>query len=335
VYEHVYACTYLQLSEMYLRITPLKRVCASASVLINTHTYVCIFIYNTYAYAYICMYAEEDLLSLFEQIQQLNAGVEAREQLVLTPFFIVAGPDYERMRELGCPGSSTCRYSELGWHNSSGGIARHPYSRGDLRRAYRSGFEAGLWHPEYHGRSHFDVRAWEQYLREGDQVTAKYFDHGLTYYSYGKRRGPEGGYQSTHSEYVSDDAEFQRDAASMHAWVRHGINTFSAFWGYAPSVTACPCHYARREHGHVLAEYGVQAVQGEKSGRGMLDSLIGVERLMYDVWTKRKDEWEAEEDALWREVDGALRESDGVAIQVCLPAEMNALLSMALTHVYH
>ena len=30
---------------------------------------------------------------------------------------------------------------------------------GDLRELYQSGFRHGLWHPQYHGRSHFDVQA--------------------------------------------------------------------------------------------------------------------------------------------------------------------------------
>ena len=63
-----------------------------------------------------------------------------------------------------------CEYRELWWHNSSGGLGRWPYLRGDLREHYWAGFRAGLWHPEYHGRAHFDTRAWTAYLRAGDEV---------------------------------------------------------------------------------------------------------------------------------------------------------------------
>jgi hypothetical protein len=262
------------------------------------------------------LWTEEDVLALFEQIEELNANVAAPEQVVLSPFFIVAGPDYARMRALGCPARSSCEYAELWWHNSSGGLAQHPYSRGDLRSVYRHGFEAGLWHPEYHGRSHFDARAWAAYLCEGDDATTAYFEAGLTYYGYGKRRTSTGGFQSTHSEYLADDGEFQRDLDEMHAWVRDGVGSFAAFWGYMPSVTACPCHYAMREHGHVLAEYGVQAVQGERSGRGLLHGLHHVIRTMYDVWVKRKDEWVDQEEALWNDVDKELLQGHDVALQV-------------------
>ena len=112
------------------------------------------------------------------------------------------------------------------WHNSSGGLAARPFHRGDLRSAYQEGFRRRLWHPEYHGRSHFDHKAWVAYLREGDTVTSAYFEAGMTYYHYGAawEEGGRRGFCSTHSEYVSDDKRFtvSGDALLVPAG-RHGV----------------------------------------------------------------------------------------------------------------
>ena len=160
-----------------------------------------------------------DLDELFDLLSRLNSGHPSPKQVVITPFWVVAGPDYDSMRDSGCPGRASCSYRELWWHNSSGGPARSPYERGDLRARYRKGFQKGLWHPEYHGRSHFDTSAWVGYLRAEDAVTSWYFNNGLTYYHYGFRNSSSGSFHSTHSEYLSDDRSYQKDLEELTRWV--------------------------------------------------------------------------------------------------------------------
>ena len=69
---------------------------------------------------------------------------------------------------------------------------------------------------EYHGRSHFDSRAWTAYVASGEPVTSLYFDNGLTYYHYGRRNESSGFFHSTHSEYRSDDPIHQRPLDDMY-----------------------------------------------------------------------------------------------------------------------
>jgi hypothetical protein len=90
---------------------------------------------------------EHDLWALYALLEDINEGVPHPHRAVLTPFWVVAGPDFDAMRDSGCPGQGTCEYHELWWHNSSGGLARAPFDRGDLRATYRAGFQRGLWHP--------------------------------------------------------------------------------------------------------------------------------------------------------------------------------------------
>jgi hypothetical protein len=69
---------------------------------------------------------------------------------------------------------------------------------------------------EYHGRSHFDTKAWTAYVAAGEPVTSLYFDNGLTYYHYGRRNDSSGLFHSTHSEYRSDDHIHQKSLDNMY-----------------------------------------------------------------------------------------------------------------------
>jgi hypothetical protein len=262
---------------------------------------------------------EDDLETLFLDIERINDGFPVQQQLVITPFFVVAGPDFAAMRDSGCPGKPSCAYRELWWHNSSGGLSRPPFNRGDLRAAYKSGLRRRLWHPEYHGRSHFDSNAWEAYLREGDATTSSYFEANLTYYAYGKaydEGGGRRGYHSTHSEYVSDDSRFTKSSRELREWAEGGLSAFKEFWGYAPSVTAAPCHYISPDHGYILGDLGIQSVEAAAGGRGLVNGLPGVERIFMDPGFSARHEWEREEEKAWTDIERSLDEMDHVLIQV-------------------
>jgi hypothetical protein len=94
-----------------------------------------------------------DVERLFDIIQGLNVdGVTAvHQQLVLSPYWIVGGPDYAAMAATGCPSATTCEYKEKLIHDTAGAASAWPHCRGDLRSVYHSGFQHRLWHPQYHG----------------------------------------------------------------------------------------------------------------------------------------------------------------------------------------
>ena len=257
----------------------------------------------------------EDIHVLYDFIEALNTGVPRTHRAVLTPFWVVAGPDFDAMRMTGCPGQPSCEYRELWWHNSSGGLAQPPFERGDLRAAYREGFERGLWHPEYHGRSHFDTRAWTAYLSADDVVTSHYFNNGLTYYHYGRHNETSGSFHSTHSEYRSDDAQHQRPHDDMAEWIAHGVEAFADFWGYRATVTALPCHHGFDALGAPLAAAGISGVEGMASGRGLLPGLTNVSRVLFDPAFQTLGDEEAALRRAQQELSVQLEDGRHVAVQ--------------------
>jgi hypothetical protein len=219
-----------------------------------------------------------DLAALRELLSSLNDGVDWRQRVVLTPFWVVAGPDFAGMRAQGCPYEETCRYEELFWHNSSGGLDRVPFERGDLRPLYLQLYQDGLWRPEYHGRSHFDTTAWVAYLKGGDAFARYYFEHGMTMYHWGLHDPTTNTEHTLHCEYLADDPAYSKSIPWTRQWLREGVSSFRDFWGYSPTVTAVPTHHAPEHLGELLSEIGIIAAEGNE-----LDYVDAIPRFEIDL----------------------------------------------------
>jgi hypothetical protein len=219
-----------------------------------------------------------DLQALYELFTDLNARFKRQQRIVLTPFWVVGGPDFAAMRAAGCPHSDDCSYKELFWHNSSGGLDRSPFDRGDLRALYRKLYDDGLWRPEYHGRSHFDASAWTEYLKGGDVFARYYFERGMTMYHWGFSDPGTNTTHSLHCEYLADDPAYTKTIAWTRDWLRVGLESFRLFWGYDSRVTSVPTHHAPEHLGEVLAENGIVAAEGNQ-----LDFVDFISRFEIDL----------------------------------------------------
>lgn len=91
-----------------------------------------------------------DVERLFDVVEGLNVdGVTpAHQDLVLSPYWMVGGPDYSAMSNSGCPSGDGCKYKETMLHDSPGAPSGWPHCRGDLRQLYYSGYRSRLWHPQ-------------------------------------------------------------------------------------------------------------------------------------------------------------------------------------------
>ena len=169
---------------------------------------------------------------------------------------------------------------------------------------------------QYHGRSHFDTRAWTAYLASGDPVSSLYFDNGLTYYHYGRRNETSGLFHSTHSEYRSDDHVHQRPLPEMAAWISDGVAAFEEFWGFPAKVTAMPCHYGFDALAPLFQSAGISQVEGESNGRGLLADMQNMFRVLFDPVFEPAGSWENALARAQEQVLMALADADHIALQV-------------------
>ena len=197
------------------------------------------------AWAFASLDTTEDVYDLGEFIKSMNKDVHPRQQAVITPFFIMGGPDIQAMKELGCPLSERCQYREMLWDSSDGGHSRAPFNRGLMRPLYQLLFREGVWHPEYHGRSHIAPKKWVSLLKT-DKIAQKCFEAGLVC---------SGEYTGLRSENIDG----WKNPDDLYLWHKRGVEAFQHFWGYTPRVMNCPHNVSHPDQALVLQRLGFLA----------------------------------------------------------------------------
>lgn len=260
---------------------------------------------NNFWYRRATVETHHDLTDLHHALEHLNANVSFEQRAVLTPHWIVGGPDFGAMRAAGCaaplqppsaaaplsnrdlvsdrldpvvgprlpseehadqhPSSLSFRQnardmpslsvkSELSSdprHQKEGeqgeepsldfdacvykeqllsdagptGLNQKPYERGDLRDSYKALWKSGLWHPEYHGRSHFSVSKWLKLLRTDPKTQACFINNLVC---------------ATDTTQLRSEFNGFSDKSELKTWLEDGVNAFSSFWGYRPALISSP-----------------------------------------------------------------------------------------------
>lgn len=231
-------------------------------------------IHNNFWYRCATVETHADLDRLRQSLQRLNANASFEQRAVLTPHWIVGGPDFYAMRSAGCgqPRNESSplvnrrgrrRVSPLWFAQLRRDIVRHgeepreehrsqmkqgrfdtcvyrerllsdarptgldqsPYRRGDLRRAYKELWTEGLWHPEYHGRSHFSVNKWLHLLKTDIKAQACFKNNLVC---------------AADTALLRSEFNDFANKAALKTWLQDGVNAFSSFWGYRPALISSP-----------------------------------------------------------------------------------------------
>lgn len=120
----------------------------------------------------------------------------------------------------------SCQYRErLLSDGGPTGLTQSPYLRGDLKPAYKALWTSGLWNPEYHGRSHFNVARWLGLLKS-DQKAQNCFRHNMVC--------------ATDGTQLRSELSGISDMQHLRQWIQRGMDAFTSFWGYRPVVISSP-----------------------------------------------------------------------------------------------
>ena len=202
---------------------------------------------------------QADILSLRSTVQSLNFGTNFSQDITITPFWIVGGPNFTAMASSGCPDGAGCAYSELLINNSAGGLALAPYNRGDLRPYYQQLYDEKIWHPEYHGRSHFTNQEWIEFMvTDADEWGRTFFNNSIVAANTSATDGGTGKTRSLGNEYGNrTDTPYLYSAPYIENWTKVGLDAFSDFWGYSPQVTVTPFYQGAPTLPDYLATQGI------------------------------------------------------------------------------
>jgi hypothetical protein len=110
----------------------------------------------------------ESLKTLLQSIQGVS-GLSA----VMQANTVVAGPDLD---------DRVAPESSVGWPFHPSGVGHGAYFRPGLRESVDAAIEAGVWRPELHGLTHFDLFAYAAARRRGDRTERRARELGVLAY---------------------------------------------------------------------------------------------------------------------------------------------------------
>ncbi|MCK8623643.1 hypothetical protein [Prevotella sp. E13-27] len=109
----------------------------------------------------------DDLTALYEVLQSVKD--KNGRNAVLTANAVVANPVFDKIKESG--------YTEYFYEPFTETLKRYPSHEG-VYEMWKQGIAAGIFHPQFHGREHLNVKKWLRTLQAGDEVTRLSFDLG-------------------------------------------------------------------------------------------------------------------------------------------------------------
>lgn len=182
---------------------------------------------------------QTDLHRLFAELERHRDAFG--RPACLTANFIVANPDFEKIEADGWT-----RYHEVA-------IDTLP-----LCSEWNRGLILGVFIPQYHGRSHFDLESWMRDLEEnvrGARYLARACHNGGL--SLLKHHG-----WRYHSEYVGWNRTDPGPDRDLEAWIAGGLEIFQRAFGFSTTTTVPPHYLLDRRTEKLLAAAGIVAVQG-------------------------------------------------------------------------
>lgn len=109
----------------------------------------------------------DDLTALYEVLQSVKD--KNGRNAVLTANAVVANPIFDKIKESG--------YSEYFYEPFTETLKRYPSHEG-VYEMWKQGIAAGIFHPQFHGREHLNVKKWLKVLQSGEEATCLAFDKG-------------------------------------------------------------------------------------------------------------------------------------------------------------
>jgi len=180
-----------------------------------------------------------DVERLFEVLQGVH-GADG-QPAKLTANTIVANPDFESIK--------SSHFEQYFWEPVTATLARYP-QHDRVYDLWRSGQQAGVYQPQFHGREHLQVNRWMRALQQADGMTRYFFDHGTTYSG-----------QGDYSYMEAFDWDQPEDISSQKTILTEGLHLFEQIFGYRSLSFIAPCYNWDSALEPVLYEQGIRWIQ--------------------------------------------------------------------------
>jgi len=197
-----------------------------------------------------------DLDRLFEVLDSVKD--RKGRPAILSPFTIMANPDFDRIRETG--------FSQYYYKPFTDTLREQPGGTKTIER-WMEGISRGIFQPELHGREHINVPIWMRKLQSGDKVYQFCFDNRFAHYTAPDSNVP---IQASYFTEREDDFYFLDDSLA------DGIRLFESVFNRKPTVFNPPNAIFDSRYYMTLFNNGIKNIDSshwrmEPDGKGNVD----------------------------------------------------------------
>ena len=167
----------------------------------------------------------EDLEALFEVLTSVK-DKNGRNAL-LTANTVIANPDFKKIRENG--------FNRYFYEPFTETLKRRPITFNSFE-IWKQGMKSGIFHPQFHGREHLNVKKWMQRLQSNDYMTRLAFDFGTFGLTPAVDARIRDKYMGAFNSGLDEDIEY------YNLLLEEGLNLFENTFGYR-SLSFIPTTY--------------------------------------------------------------------------------------------
>lgn len=197
---------------------------------------------------------KEDLANLFEVLSSVKD--KNGNPAIFTANAVVANPVFDKIKE-----SDFSAYFYEPFTDTLKRDALH----GDAFEMWRQGMDAGLFHPQCHGREHLNVKKWLGVLRQGESVTRTAFDLGTF--------GLTANVDASIKEYYMGafNSGLDEDIESYNEILTDGLDMFEEIFGFRSKSFIATTYEWSPKIEPCLFKNGVRYIQGTIAQKIPLD----------------------------------------------------------------
>lgn len=187
----------------------------------------------------------DDLSALFEVL--IKFSDQKGNHPVITANSVTANPNF---KEIKLSGFNNYRYETSSETYNRKKLCEKSFS------LIKEGMSSGLYHPQFHGREHLNIRQWLSALQSGDEILLKAFDRGIYSIDIESAQTKRKNFTAAFDGYLIDDlAEFSNI-------VQDGTKLFKAIYGFSSKSFIAPCYIWHPSLNKILKNNGIDYLQG-------------------------------------------------------------------------
>lgn len=187
--------------------------------------------------------SQDDLEKLFEVLMSYK-GSDGKPA-VITANSIMANPDFEKIK--------AHYFQDYFWEAFSTTLKRYPKHQNNLQ-LWKQGSENKVFHPQFHGREHLNIKRWMKALQSKDEAILTSFEHQTTYSGKGD-----------YSFMEAYDWDVPTDIKEHESIIADGLEIFKQHFGFQPKSFIAPCYNWDTKLEPFLAENGIEWIQSLRS----------------------------------------------------------------------